>query len=197
MDIFTWSMPFVIEKVTEMLFYILQPPTNPGSTDNDVVSMPSLPPAVEKVYRESLSKEQNEAVALAQSLAMHMGGTAPAAGGSSGSGGPKPEGEEENARERMRRKVKTVARMARMFKTLRQENETVVRLKGVCPGHKLAPGLLLTGKAGLHSELELFGHAQGLDAENEVRPSEAPPEGGGTYRPTAPVQPENSDGETA
>ena len=37
-------------------------------------------------------------------------------------------------RDRMRKKVRSIARMARMFKTLRQENETVVRLKGVCPG---------------------------------------------------------------
>lgn len=38
------------------------------------------------------------------------------------------------------RQVRTIARMARMFKTLRQENETVLRLKGVCPGHRLQAG---------------------------------------------------------
>ena len=45
--------------------------------------------------------------------------------------------------------------MARMFKTLLQENETVIRLKGVCPGHRLAPGLLLAGKDRMRSELEV------------------------------------------
>mmetsp|Transcript_7850 Transcript_7850/g.9305 ORF Transcript_7850/g.9305 Transcript_7850/m.9305 type:complete len:94 (-) Transcript_7850:227-508(-) len=73
----------------------------------------------------------------------------------------------------MRKKVRSIARMARMFKTLRQENETVVRLKGVCPGHKLAPGLLLAGKERLTSELEMFTHAQGIDLVNEKRPEEA------------------------
>merc|ERR1712050_318090 len=80
------------------------------------------------------------------------------------------EGEEEDARDRMRRKVRSIARMARMFKTLRQENETVIRLKGVCPGHKLSPGLLLAGRDKLNSELEMFGHVQNIDSENEMRP---------------------------
>merc|ERR1719207_453427 len=70
----------------------------------------------------------------------------------------------------LRKKVKTVARMARMFKTLRQENETVIRLKGVCPGHKLSPGLLLAGKEALAGELDHFKHLTELDAVNEKRP---------------------------
>lgn len=32
MDIFTWSMPFVAEKITEMFYHILKP------NDNDVLS---------------------------------------------------------------------------------------------------------------------------------------------------------------
>jgi len=66
--------------------------------------------------------------------------------------------------------VRTIARMARMFKTLRQENESVIRLKGVCPGHRLPPGLLLTGKAGLDTELDRFDHARNVDVINEKRP---------------------------
>merc|ERR1719199_1757515 len=76
----------------------------------------------------------------------------------------------EEVRERMRKKVRTVGRMCRLFKTIRQEHEIIVRLKGVCPGHKLAPGLLLAGKERLHSEMENFMNATQIDVENEKRP---------------------------
>merc|ERR1712039_604635 len=112
--------------------------------------------------RASLSIEQKEAVELATRLGVLV------ASGGEGSGS----GENAEVRDRMRKKVRTIARMARMFKTLRQENETVLRLKGVCPGHKLAPGLLLAGKERLNTELELFGHVQNIDADNEKRPDE-------------------------
>merc|ERR1712224_1186221 len=78
-------------------------------------------------------------------------------------------------KDHLRKKVKTVARMARMFKTLRQENETVIRLKGICPGHKLSPGLLLAGKEAMDGELGQFHQMQGLDCENEKRPDLPPP----------------------
>eukprot|EP00405_Crypthecodinium_cohnii_P013034 CAMPEP_0206429268 /NCGR_PEP_ID=MMETSP0324_2-20121206/6136_1 /ASSEMBLY_ACC=CAM_ASM_000836 /TAXON_ID=2866 /ORGANISM="Crypthecodinium cohnii, Strain Seligo" /LENGTH=502 /DNA_ID=CAMNT_0053894909 /DNA_START=358 /DNA_END=1867 /DNA_ORIENTATION=+ len=166
MDVFTWSMPFVIEKVTEMLYYILQPGTN--ITDLDISALAGAAAATREGlndYRGSLSKDQNDAVELARNLALSIekGETKK---GESGA-------DEEEARERMRRKVRSIARMARMFKTLRQENETIIRLKGVCPGHKLAPGLLLAGKEKLNSELDMFQHAETIDAENEQRPDEA------------------------
>lgn len=178
MDIFAWSMPFVIEKVTEMLYYILQPAA--GKTDDE--ELPSLSPTMEKSYRRvSLSEEQNKAVEMSLMLARHI------EKGGSDQGGEALQMEhhkvEDDARDRMRKKVRTIARMARMFKTLRQENETVIRLKGVCPGHKLAPGLLLAGKDRLTSELALFGHAQNIDAVNEKRPEHEPPIGAtGTTR---------------
>jgi serine/threonine-protein phosphatase 2B catalytic subunit len=158
MDVFAWSMPFVIEKVTEMLYYILQP-SNGGESD---MGLPELPDCIQRSYRESLSEEQNKAVDLASRLGQHIEG-----GGGSGAGGAEAEDAE---RDRIKKKVRSIARMARMFKTLRQENETVIRLKGVCPGHKLSPGLLLAGKDKLQSELEIFGHVQNIDSENEIRP---------------------------
>lgn len=39
--------------------------------------------------------------------------------------------------------------MMKMFKTLREENESVVKLKGICADGKLPKGLLLEGKKAL------------------------------------------------
>jgi len=163
MDVFTWSMPFVIEKVTEMLYYILQPSVS-EVPDAEESELPTLPDSMQQlIRRESLTEEELRTVQLASQLAQRVEDT----------GEKKPTGvsvDTADARDRMRKKVRTIARMARMFKTLRQENETVLRLKGVCPGHRLQAGLLLAGKDKLNSELERFGHAVDVDAENEQRP---------------------------
>lgn len=164
MDVFQWSMPFVIEKVTEMLYYILQPTA--GKMEDDE-SLPELP-ELDFTHRDSLTKEENHSVDMATRLAAVL--SSQDAAEKEEQGRPKIDQE---VKDRMRRKVRTIGRMARMFKTLRQENETVIRLKGVCPGHKLAPGLLLAGKERLTSELELFSHAQGVDLVNEKRPEPA------------------------
>jgi len=168
MDVFTWSMPFVIEKVTEMLYYILQP--GAGMTDEvDAAAIAEATAAIGREtndFRDSLSKDQRSSVELARNLAMGIEkGEHSKPGAASGE-------QEEEARERMRRKVRSIGRMARMFKTLRQENETIIRLKGVCPGHKLAPGMLLAGKEKLQTELDMFQLAETIDAENEIRPEE-------------------------
>jgi serine/threonine-protein phosphatase 2B catalytic subunit len=169
MDVFAWSMPFVIEKVTEMLYYMLQPADGEDKGIEEVDELPALEEAVKQGYRQSLSNEQNTAVALATQLASHVN----AGNHRSGSDCDKQDDghlTSHEARDRMRKKVRTIARMARMFKTLRQENETVIRLKGVCPGHKLKPGMLLAGKESMKSELEMFKHVTDIDAVNEKRP---------------------------
>ena len=166
MDVFQWSMPFVIEKVTEMLYYILQPAAGTDEDADDALS--PLPDTTTWVtHRASLTDDQNQTVDMATRLAALIANENAKARESEG------KKIDPEVRDRMRKKVRSIARMARMFKTLRQENETVVRLKGVCPGHKLAPGLLLAGKERLTSELEMFTHAQGIDLVNEKRPEEA------------------------
>merc|ERR1712224_84410 len=131
-----------------MLYFILQPTSEMEFEDSD---LPDLPADMQKIFRNSMSKDENQAVELAAKLAEHI-----SSGGAAMDGG----GMSANRKDHLRKKVKTVARMARMFKTLRQENETVIRLKGVCPGHKLAPGLLLAGKEALEGELDHFKHLQ-------------------------------------
>jgi serine/threonine-protein phosphatase 2B catalytic subunit len=53
----------------------------------------------------------------------------------------------------MRKKVRAMSKMMLMFKTLREENESVVQLKGICPDGKVPKGLLLEGKKALESEI--------------------------------------------
>lgn len=60
--------------------------------------------------------------------------------------------------------------MMKMFNTLRQENELVVQLKGLCPGHKIPMGLLMAGKESMKDALNSFERAKKMDLMNEKRP---------------------------
>jgi len=176
MSVFTWSMPFVIEKVTEMLYHVLQTPAGEEEESDDkcLVDM-KFPPLSTRVRKQfstaSLTAEEKSVVEFASQLAGQARGSAGGRGSSSidEGGESSPERREEQA-DRIRKKVRTIGRMARMMKTLRQEHETIVQLKGVCPGHKLKPGMLLAGKDQLANELQRFDHAMEIDAENEMRP---------------------------
>lgn len=76
--------------------------------------------------------------------------------------------------ELLRNKVRAMSKMMKMFKTLREENESVVQLKGICPDGKVPQGLLLEGKKAIENELEdrqqVFSNAKILDSLNEGMP---------------------------
>ena len=55
--------------------------------------------------------------------------------------------------EQIRNKVKAMSRMMKMFKTLREESENVVQLKGITSDGKVPIGLLLEGKEALQNEI--------------------------------------------
>ncbi|CDI81289.1 serine/threonine protein phosphatase, putative, partial [Eimeria acervulina] len=76
--------------------------------------------------------------------------------------------------EALRRKVQSVGRLMRVFKTIREENELIVQLKGCTPGDRIPVGLLIQGRQGLKNELEKFQNAKQIDAMNERRPDGAP-----------------------
>ena len=166
MDIFEWSMPFVIEKVTSIVLNIL----DASSKERADAPLPELPPVRGKFTRDGLSSEQSEAVALAYRLsrASVKSLKGPVVFDESlPSSAAEPVSLTRETATRLRSKVMVFSRMARMLKTLREENETVLKLKGVCPGSRLKPGLLLGGKEAM---VRAFEDAKAIDIVNERRP---------------------------
>ncbi|KAF4662391.1 Serine/threonine-protein phosphatase 2B catalytic subunit alpha [Perkinsus olseni] len=180
MDVFAWSMPFVAEKITEMLFYVLNPQNESGDyarvpdvADEDLPQLPEADLEQLKVARlSSLSEEQNKSVSLAARLHQHMMAEGAKVIEQSREAEASGKAISKEKADRMRKKIQTVSRMMLMFKTLREENETIISLKGVCPGHRLAPGLLLSGRDALKNELEKFTEARSMDLENERMPTQ-------------------------
>lgn len=67
-------------------------------------------------------------------------------------------------------KIMSVARMHRMFRTLKDENELLIKIKGMAPDGKIPRGLLLDGRPAIRDTFKEFSHAQKLDSVNEKYP---------------------------
>lgn len=73
-------------------------------------------------------------------------------------------------REILRNRIKFVGKMAKMMRTLREDRETVVKLKGLAPDNKIPMGLLTEGHEALEDVLGKFEKAKNADMKNEMRP---------------------------
>mmetsp|Transcript_17083 Transcript_17083/g.16957 ORF Transcript_17083/g.16957 Transcript_17083/m.16957 type:complete len:112 (-) Transcript_17083:929-1264(-) len=76
----------------------------------------------------------------------------------------------ENRKTQLVNKVKSVSRMLKMLKTVREEHEVIIKLKGMCPDSKVPKGLILGGKSALYNAADDFSDIKSADIVNEKRP---------------------------
>jgi len=137
MDIFSWSLPFVAEKVTEMLFSLIKPASemeDEEDDDDEDVEIPGMP---------KLNVTGSQGVTT-------QGGT--------------------DLRKRgdiLRNKVKFVSKMMKMNKSLREQNETIVRT--VSTDNRIPSALMSQIKASKDTN-GAFSQARKADLMNEKRP---------------------------
>lgn len=67
-------------------------------------------------------------------------------------------------------KLKFVTVMMKVMRTLREENELIHKLKGLCPGNKIPRGVILEGPNALKSVYEKYISAKNMDMINEKYP---------------------------
>lgn len=127
-DLFSWSIPFVIEKILDIMKNIFTP----------------IQDTVEVAVQDSGQKVEE----LKSNIRESKIGT-------------------------LRKKVKAMSRMMKMFKTIREEEEVIMQLKGLCPDQKIPRGLIQMGKKALEDALDGFMNAKSLDLINEKRPPSA------------------------
>ncbi|XP_073816340.1 calcineurin A1 isoform X2 [Musca autumnalis] len=153
MDVFTWSLPFVGEKVTDMLVSILN-----ICSDDELLSGPD----------DELEEEMRKKIVL-----LPMNHTEQ----------PKKTTVSALRKEIIRNKIRAIGKMSRVFSVLREESESVLALKGLTPTGALPMGALSGGKDSLRSalqglgatpEIHSFAEAKGLDAVNERMPPRRP-----------------------
>jgi serine/threonine-protein phosphatase 2B catalytic subunit len=101
MDVFSWSVPFLAEKVTNMLFNLLK--KGAGDLGDEDIDL-------DRVLKSDDMDEKKKKQLI------------------------------------MKGKVCSVAKMSKMFTTLREESEMLLQIKNISPDGKLPRGILLQGK---------------------------------------------------
>lgn len=146
MDVFTWSLPFVGEKVTDMLIAML-----------NICSKEELE---EEEDDTSLNFDRHGA-SNGQALSF------------SDAGDSTPNSSLDDYPERrtvIKNKILAVGRMSRVFHVLREEAERVSELKVATGTGKLPYGTLALGSEGIKEAIHNFDEARKVDIENERMP---------------------------
>ncbi|KAK1441912.1 serine/threonine-protein phosphatase 2b catalytic subunit 1-related protein [Babesia gibsoni] len=143
MDIFTWSVPFISEKVLEMLHGIL------GTTSDDELADIELPPSlVDFIWSKGSDVLEGKEKGETKDSSPHNN----------------------SRRSTIKRKVETIARILKIYNALKIRNYVVRKLHGSSPESQdpLKIGRLEMGNKKDH--VESFRYAQSIDLVNERRP---------------------------
>ncbi|CAI4049152.1 hypothetical protein SUVZ_13G0850 [Saccharomyces uvarum] len=149
MDVFTWSLPFVGEKVTEMLVAIL----NICTEDELEVETPVIEELVGTDKKLPQASKPKEAPKVTTSTSRKYTSIL----------------DDEHRRKTLRNKILAVAKVSRMYSVLREENSKVQFLKDHNSG-VLPRGALSNGIEGLDEALSTFERARKHDLINEKLP---------------------------
>lgn len=128
---FSWSLPFLADKVSSMLFTIVKKCSNFDDDDNDIEKIK------DQIQNEATQEREHDKKAKINVI---------------------------------KKKIKSVSTMSKMFSTLREEQEMILKIKNISPDGKLPRGILLDGKPAIKHAAKQFNIAQELDRENEKRP---------------------------
>ena len=69
-------------------------------------------------------------------------------------------------------KVSFITMLMRMYRTLREESELIMKLKGFCPGNKIPRGILMQGPTAIKTAIERYQTVRSLDLVNEGMPQQ-------------------------
>ncbi|GJJ67679.1 serine/threonine-protein phosphatase 2B catalytic subunit [Entomortierella parvispora] len=153
MDVFTWSLPFVGEKITDMLLAILNTCSKEELLEDEAIF--------------SNLADQTSGVHMAGSPTLPDGTTAAIAGSDVEMGSAD---EKEANRKRIRQKILAIGRISRVFSVLRTESESISELKDLMGTTRLPYGSLALGAEGLKRAIHSFEDAKRSDQENERLP---------------------------
>ncbi|GEQ69812.1 hypothetical protein JCM33374_g3487 [Metschnikowia sp. JCM 33374] len=146
MDVFTWSLPFVGEKITDMLLSILNICTEEELDEETPIAQNFDSPQASPVLARSAESFSDTAVQ---------------------SDTDEPTLEEKKLA--LRNKILAIGRMSRMFQVLREDAERVEQLKNMNEG-VLPKGSLSHGREGLENAITTFEEARKADLANEALP---------------------------
>lgn len=170
MNVFDWSLPFVAEKVTDMLLTILnlvddteddgeldeKPPQTQNPESTQPLQQPPQAAQPQPPVQSQPPVQQQPQLSQPQEPQ------------------PPPESQprqkiDPRHAEIIRSKIRTVGRISRMYRTLREERESIIVLKGLAGGH-IPQGVLSLGPEALKNAISDFTKARELDKQNEMRP---------------------------